>query len=236
MKGSTALLTSKMENPSHTCIKPRNLRMTVAACFYCGNPEESYMCIEWMFGLKHCKNHKEAAVRDCKAYMHENKLVTFRYADEHPILGPFLKMMEQEFPVLRSNGEFQPGWTLNRGFMTCDTLLFVDGGEWILHVALNGDVIKKGVSIASLKRPEVASYFPEGFQELVDQVLFCLVDGIFYKEYQEVQYLPGPDIVPEVPLVGMMMYQGEMVRYILPPPEGAAVVAHVQGDDPSGVA
>ena len=208
--------------------------MTAVACFYCGSTDVKYMYIEWMFGLKHCKNHKDAATRDCKAYMHKNKIVTFEYADEHPILGLFLKMLEKEFPVLRTSGELQPGWKVNRGFPTCHTQICVENGEWFLPVKLT-DEVTKGVTIASFKRPEVASYFPEGFQELVDQVLFCLVDGIFYKEYQEVQYLEGQEIVPEVPLVGMMMYQGEMVRYILPRPEGAAVIAPVQGDDPSGL-
>ena len=173
--------------------------MTPTSCFYCGAPDAKWETIRRLFGLKHCVKHTPSAKRDCKAYMHKEKVVAFHHAYKHSILGPFLDILKNlKFPVLRSSGEFQDGWTLQEE-LTQDTLIEYHDGEWkipVHYTSPDGDYTKnicKYTPIGNFKMVGVYDpikyILPDNFQELVDQVVFCLIDGIYFKEYEEVQEL-----------------------------------------------
>jgi len=229
-----------MENPSYTCLKPCRLTMTRTSCFYCGASNASWHTITRLFGLKHCQHHKSSAVRDCRAYLHEEKHVHFRDAFRHPILGPFLtalKDLENGFPVLRSSGEIQPGWTLNYSSFA-DTMISYDSGDWKLPgiwISPDGNYAKdinKYTPIANFKLSaiyeQIQAQLPNNFLEMVDKVLLCLLDGIYTKEYEEVQQLGAENYEDSVG-VHIISDDGYVARILVPPP---AVATDVSEENP----
>lgn len=208
---------SHMENPSHTCLKPRSLVMTTLNCFYCGAADNVlFETIDYLFGLKACALHRRAAIRDCKAYLHEEKIVRFQDVLNHPVIGPFIDTLKViQFPVLRSSGEFQAGWTLDMNTQSC--IRYYDG-EWVIPVSWkspDGDHAK-----------DIYKYTPISnmlLKDMIDQVLFCLIDGIYSNEYAEVQELQSEEHA-ETEGVQQVPYNGEIVRILVPP------VVHVEED------
>jgi hypothetical protein len=176
-----------MENPSYSCLKPKSLVMTPISCFYCGASDTvSFETIDYLFGLKACALHKAAAIRDCKAYLHEEKMVRFKDVLDHPVIGPFINALKGiQFPVLRSSGEFQDGWTLD--MITQSSIRYCDG-EWRILVTWKspyGDTAK-----------DIYKYTPISnmlLKDMVDQVLYCLVDGVYSNEYAEVKELQAEE-------------------------------------------
>lgn len=217
-----------MEDPAYTTLAPRSLVMTRSACFYCGAPDTGWEEIEYLFGLKCCSLHETAAFRDCRAYLHEKKMVMFDDAYKHPILGAFLQMLKGvSFPVLRSSGELQTGWTLNDNTFTKDTFILYDTsvGDWVVPVRreVEGqDIITKYTPIYNLKMADMFD------TSLIDETVFCLIDGVYTKEYEEVWALrQGGDSsrFPDIPGVVEVMYNGQIRRVINPRGGGAAAAA-----------
>jgi hypothetical protein len=213
-----------MEDPVYTSLAPRNLVMTPDACFYCGADDPNWVQIERMFGLKMCDLHAGAALRDCRAYLHSKKMVRFADAYEHPILGQLLRMIKStSFSVLRSSGEFQAGWTLNDDTFDMNTFILYNtvDGDWSIPVRLvQGDqTITKYTPIFNLK---MTNMFPA---DLIDEAVFCLVDGVYFKEYEELQALGGPAEAPKDPNIIEVMYDGQPTRIFMPPPLTGAVAA-----------
>ncbi len=198
-----------MENPSYSCLKPRSLVMTTMNCFYCGASDTvSFETIEYLFGVKACALHKSAAIRDCKAYLHEEKIVRFEDVLDHPVIGPFLDSLKKiQFPVLRSSGEFQNGWILgsdnNSSIRYCD-------GEWRILVTWkspDGDTAK-----------DIYKYTPISnmpLKDMVDQVLYCLVDGVYSNEYAEVKELQAEEHA-DIDGVHHLQYNEGTARILIP--------------------
>jgi len=203
-----------MENPCYKTLVPRNLRMTTITCFYCGAPDTQFQETERLFGLKHCAIHKAAAIRDCKAYLHTSKAVTMKDAFAHPIVGQLMTLVKElvGFPVLRSSGVYQDGWTLNTNQFAYNTNL-VCTDEWMIPVInLKEDTIKH-IPISSFKMTH-----PE-FTETIDAAVFCLIDGIYTREYEEVQsLLEMPEEYPEISGIETIEFQGGTARIFVIPP------------------
>ena len=215
-----------MEDPVYTSLAPRSLVMTRDACFYCGAGDPNWIQIERMFGLKMCDLHAGAALRDCRAYLHSKKMVRFADAYKHPILGQLLRLVKgTSFSVLRSSGEFQAGWTLNDDTIDMNTFVLYNtlDGDWSIPVKLiqEDQTITKYTPIFNLK---MTNMFPT---DLIDEAVFCLVDGIYSKEYLELQALGGSALMaaPKDPNIVEVSYEGQPVRLFMPPPLTGAVAA-----------
>jgi hypothetical protein len=207
-----------MENPSYLTLRPRNLRMTAMSCFYCGAPCVKFQEIERLFGLKHCALHERAAIRDCRAYQYTNKCVTMNDAYDHPVVGKLMGLLEglDEFHVLRSSGIYQDGWTLNINSFGYNTNL-VCADEWMVPVINLKEDTTKHIPISAFKmtHPELS--------ETIDEAIFCLIDGIYTKEYDEVQSLhETPQEYPELPFVESVIVEGREARILVSPPKGEA--------------
>ena len=217
-----------MEDPAYTSLTPRSFVMTSMACFYCGALDSSQLEIEHLFGLKHCALHKKAALRDCKAYLHTEKRVRACDAFAHPVIGKFLNIVKElEFPVLRSSGEYQPGWHMNINPYTFSTSLACNrpSGEWMLPVIYDSEGVSpilKYVSIETFKSPEflAAVAVPADFIELLNAAVYCLIDGLYTREYDDVQSLDGPKEIPEIPGIETIEFEGGTARiFVRPPPD-----------------
>jgi hypothetical protein len=142
-------------------------------------------------------------------------MVRFADAYEHPILGQLLRMIKgTSFSVLRSSGEFQAGWTLNDDTFDMNTFILYNtlDGDWSIPVRLvQGDqTITKYTPIFNLK---MTNMFPA---DLIDEAVFCLVDGVYFKEYEELQALGGPAEAPKDPNIVEVMYDGQPTRIFIP--------------------
>lgn len=222
-----------MDDPLHTSLAPRSLVMTRDTCFYCGAGDPGWVSIERMFGLKACDLHLAVAQRDCRAYLHPKKIVRFNDAYRHPILGQLLRLVKgTSFPVLRSSGELQPGWQLNDDTFEMDTFILYNSldSEWSVPVKLidAGQVITKYTPIFNLK---MANKFPA---DLIDQAVFSLIDGVYTKEYEEVEALGGAGAATEVkdPNMVEVFYEGRVVRVFVPPIGAAVAQAEVATENP----
>ena len=206
--------------------------MTAVKCFYCDSPDATMHEIEWLFGIKHCLEHKASAVRDCRAYLHEEKQVDMRDAMSHPILGKFLQSIaEVEFPVLRSSGELQPGWSVRQSAYGRDYLFIAyHNGEWVLPVRHAATDVQKHTPITNFKMTGVYDSLKHTLPlSLIDEVLHCLINGIYAKEHDEVELiksLGGQDTVPE--LVNVVSIPG-VGRFLVMPPK----VEAEQTEDPT---
>lgn len=218
-----------MENPAFSCLVPKSLVMTTVACFYCGHPESRSIQIRYLFGLKACEHHVAAAQRDCKAYMHEQKMVRFRDADRHPVLSRLLTVLRelQSFPVMRSSGEVQPGWIFQTDTFGDDDCIASDAGEWKVPVRLpnpghdSTTDLQKFTPIANFLIPQINEQIqglPHDFENLVRESLFCLIDGVYTKEYEEVKvikFLNCQDQVPETDGVYPIHYGDSVGRIMI---------------------
>ena len=222
----------KMEDPASATLTPRRLVMTTSACFYCGAVQAKWVEIEYLFGLNACAAHTAAAERDCRAYLHEKKMVKFSDAYKHPILGQFLKMLKGvSFPVLRSSGELQAGWMLNTNPLDRSSFFMHNelDGEWMVPVRREGaageEALTKCTPIFNLKMANLFS------TTLIDETVFCLVDGVYTLEYEEVCRLRSSASaleVPEIPGVVHIIYEGQVGRMMIPGAvAGAAAAAAV---------
>jgi len=202
--------------------------MTTDTCFYCDAPCTSFYTIERLFGLKCCDIHKQVARRDCRAHLHKEKFVSMRDAQTHPILGKFLGALQTPFPVLRSNGELQDGWTLRNYNPWEYTYISYHDGEWVLPVTWQSpddDSTKnlvKHTPIANFKLPTIYESVKNTLPlSLIDEVLHCLIDGVYSEEYAEFERLRlqgACEELPEVANVQQMLYEGNVVRVMVPPP------------------
>jgi hypothetical protein len=199
-----------MEDPVKICLIPRRLVMTYDNCFYCDESDADWEECFKFFGLKHCDRHKAAAIRDCKAYLHKEKLVNFKHAFAHPILGEFLRALsEKTFPVRRSNGEMQEGWKLQKKSFDGEKLFMCLEGEWMVPV--------EGVNLITKYTP-IENFRTIVSSDLVDKVLFTLIDGIYSKEYEEVcilESIGSQETVPELPGVANILVDGEEHRVLI---------------------
>ena len=232
-----------MENPCYSALKPRRLVMTPINCFYCGKPSIGFKLIERLYGLKHCKHHEASASRDCNAYLHEEKIIHLNDAFNHEIIGRLLKVLkslENGFPVLRTNGEIHDGWIIHE--LGWDgTFLRWHDGEWKLHVLwkspdgnFNNDILKY-TPISNFKMrgiyERIKDRVPDDFLSLVDQAIFCMVDGIYSKDFEQRQNLTVEEY-PEIGNIHEVLYDGGVARILLPsgPPVTPAIV---EDDNPA---
>jgi hypothetical protein len=52
--------------------------------------------------------------------------------------------------------------------------------------------------------------------DLIDEAVFCLVDGVYFKEYEELQALGGSAEAPKDPNIIEVMYDGQPTRIFIP--------------------
>ena len=239
------------EDPVRTSLVPRSLAMTQVSCFYCNANDSRIESIYWLFGLKACPTHTQAAIRDCNAYLHEEKMVKIEDALRHPVLGRFLislLKLPNGFPVIRTSGEVQPGWTLDRGFrLHNEKFIIYHDGEWsIPAILISPDAntennLMRCTPIANFKLPhiyeQIKNDLPIDFLKLLDDAVFCLLEGIYVNEFEEVEQIrgyKGQEVHQNIPQAENVLYEGRIVQVIRAPASAAAAVSQAQAqDDPT---
>ena len=228
------------EDPVRTSLVPRSLVMTRVGCFYCDSKYARYEVLTWMFGLKACPDHIQAAIRDLNAYLHEQKMVRIQDALRHPDIGKFLISLMQlpsGFPVVRTSGEIQPGWTLNEGELHKDEFLRFHDGEWklpVIWLSPDGDSTKsivKYTPIINFKLPgiydQIKNNVPPDFLKAIDDTFTILIEGFYIEDFQEVERIRahgGQEHYPNIPEAENVLYEGRIVQVIRVPAAPATVI------------
>ena len=156
------------------------------------------MTIAWLFGIKFCESHEGSAERDIKAYMHHRGLVKMEDAVKHPALSAVFAALSDKFPVKRTNGEIQDGWSLDYGLNVNPTFVKRTNNLWTVP-ARYGDDLFKNVPI-------------EGFPEVIS----ALEEGIYLKFALEQEQVPL-GVYTDEPVVQLCEFEGQLVRVCLPP-------------------
>jgi hypothetical protein len=178
-------------------IYPRNLVMSPIGCFYCKSENEiKLFLIDHLFGLKACKDHYENANKDCKIYMHQNKIVLFQDALDNQIIKKLFDYLENEISIIRSNGNIDNGWKIIKSNYYCFTSITdfssnitngnntIHNSEWCIKIEKDNEneSIVKHITLLSLLDNKLDYYKNEEFVNILNKSIKILDNGI-YKEY-----------------------------------------------------
>ena len=201
------------EDPLRTsALVPGSLRMRVCACFYCGSPENySDTCIEWLWGIRSCPQHKDWAERDCRAECHRTGTVPLPWLRNIPRLAPIVEQLkDKSLNVRRTSGELQSGWKLAPANYLEGECIQQIQGKWTLPLRNREEEIVKRVTIH-----EVLDENPDLDRAVFEDVIDALQHGIFKAEWNAhciAKSYGNTTELPEDPRIGLVMFQGRLVR------------------------
>ena len=210
-----------MSDPHFTALEPVRLTMRKLECMYCFKESTCNVIIEYLFGLKTCDDHKLNAMRDCKAYMHNNKLVRVKDARRHPVLGRFLSMLDEldTFSVERSDLTIHPGWRVIQDDESWDPVFITYTTGWAIPVFLKegSSRITKQVPIINFLNPAIHVASSE-LRTCIEDAIDCLNEGVYRAEAEEFQKAKEQDrvgAVAEIEGVQNVFYEGQATRVYL---------------------
>lgn len=177
------------EQNKFKALEPRRLVMTTSHCFYCDKYDEDNMdwyLVDILFGIKCCKEHKILAERDCKAYMHLNKMVHMNNALENPQIKKFIEYLGNDIQIKRTNGSIDNGWTIKKSdFDSIASLSVYKDKGWsvTMEKVINGDLTNKRVTFSSLLDPELKYSKDNEFTMLYHSAMSELDHGLYIEHY-----------------------------------------------------
>ena len=118
-------------------------------CFYCQATSKGHITVRDMVGIMFCDEHMSAAIRDCKADLHEDQRVRLLDAQEHLVFQPFFELLRGTFTIVRSSGALDAGWSIPQDSNAVGRLLTLANGEWTMPVEKPSEAISRNVSIRS---------------------------------------------------------------------------------------
>jgi len=187
--------------PPFRSLVPTSLVMRPDVCFYC--QEEPTCDIHThmrTFGIRSCNIHKTYAKRDCNAYLHSIGKVTLYDAEQNAAIMPFLALLENEVYILRTNGNLDDCWTLNKHDIYEPLPLTCLNGEWVVPMIRKGH-ITKNVEIKSFLSPVVKSAnkdrMPDDLEDRITNALKALDDGLYITDFNAHNLLGEPGSVQE---------------------------------------
>jgi len=166
----------------NSCLEPQSLVLTRAECFYCFASEgDKCFTIGDNFGIKTCNIHYLLSIRDCNAYMHRTGVVLLRDLKNIEALQPYISTILSVFPIKRSSGLIDDGWTLDVGEIWNSQTMKYDRtkGEWIIPVKQECSGLCKRIYCSDLFIPEILNKVPPNFEENFRQFISVLDKGIY---------------------------------------------------------
>ena len=163
----------------NSCLEPQSLVMTRSECFYCFASEGTKCFTIWdNFGIKTCNVHYPLSVRDCKAYMHRENIVSVRDIKDCVELEHLHDIILAEFPIKRSSGLIDDGWSLNLEDYG-EIMSYHDSNNWIIPIkrAISGHI--RRIYICDLMIPEILKKVPPNFETKFHQFVEIINRGIY---------------------------------------------------------
>ena len=128
---------------------PMSLICAPMTCFYCQATSKGHITVRDMVGIMFCHEHMTAAIRDCKADLHEDRRVRLLDAQEHLVFQPFFEAVQGTFSIVRSSGALDSGWSIPTDSNAVGRLLTITNGGWTMPVEKAPEAISRNVSIKS---------------------------------------------------------------------------------------
>ena len=172
----------------NSCLEPQSLVLTRAECFYCFAPDGNKCFTIWdNFGIKTCTVHYPLSIRDCKAYMHREKVVLMCDLKRIEELQPYLDFILEGFPIKRTSGVIDDGWNLNLGdSWGSETMRYnKTKEEWIIPVKQNISGLSRSIYINDLFIPEILTKVPPNFETNFRQFISVIDKGIYKADYEK---------------------------------------------------
>ena len=209
-----------MSEPCKNTLVPTSLIMRRCECFYCGAEDTGVVLIEHLFGMKVCNNHRKTAERDCCAYLHRENLVQVRDAFKVPALKWFLDILaaHPRLAVQRTSGEIEEDWCFREGHRFEPAFLSKNAeGRWGVPMYCRQTNQNKTVPIINFLRPDLNGkmMLPEDWQSIVEDVITCLVDGVYKADAEAYDYARNQDdseTIVETDGVAAVIYEGRVER------------------------
>ncbi len=102
------MATSTLRNKVLT---PGSLTMRESSCFYCGSDDHCDYMVEDFIGIRSCPQHKQWAVRDCRAYCRERGTIPLSWVQNNEAIAGLLTFLKAGAKVKRSSGKLEE-WIL----------------------------------------------------------------------------------------------------------------------------
>lgn len=161
----------------NTVAFPTFFSSLISNCFYCGaNNNGGNFIIRSGKGILACQNHKDAAKRDGRAWLHKAGLVLIDDVNDEPL---FKALPKKQMIVRRSNGSLEYDWrvpTSDNDLGKLMNLLFLAKNEW--HITL----INSNYGIKDVPIEELTLSLSSGYHLLVYDFIEKLNAGIYLKE------------------------------------------------------
>jgi hypothetical protein len=186
---------------------PTSLVMRATRCFYCDTEyENDEATLGHTFGIRYCAEHKAAAKRDSKAYLHVERRVKIKDGLGHDVLGPFLRLLASDQSIRRSSGLLEGGWVLSTEEEAPErsTIFFIDE-KWHIPMVHEGHGLVKAVRLSDFETPAIRDQLPV--------VQAVLDDGIYKHDFLLQQDLPSS--VPEQEGIGYCVVDGQVRRVFM---------------------
>jgi len=199
---------------------PESLIMRRCECFYCGVENEGAVLIEYSFGIKVCKAHRERGERDCRAYLHRQNFVRIEDAMKIPVLKSFLDVLEAhpKLAVERTNGLLENDWCFRKGNHFEPAFFSLSSaGRWGVPMYCKRINQNKTVPIINFLRPDiiVGMVLPADWSTIIEGAIDTLKEGVYRAEAEAYDYARNHDdseTITETAGVAEILYEGRVER------------------------
>ena len=199
---------------------PESLIMRRCECFYCGVKDHSSVLIEYSFGIKVCKIHRQRGERDCRAYLHRSNFVRIEDAMKIPALKAFLDILEAHphVTVERTNGLLENDWSFRKG-NHFEPAFFSKSAEqrWGVPLYCKRINMNKTAPIINFLRPEINAgmTLPENWSSIIEAAIDTLAAGVYQSDAEAYDYARNHDdseTITETAGVAGIIYNGREER------------------------
>jgi hypothetical protein len=209
-----------MEEICKNTLIPQSLVLRQCECFYCGADDTGAVLIEYLFGMKVCETHRANAERDCRAYLHREKLVRVKDAFMIPALKSFLDILIAHpfITVQRTSGDIEDDWCFREGNFY-EPAFFSQSleGQWCVPTYCKRIKQNKNVPIINFLLPEINGKMnlPANWQAVIEDAIDTLVNGVYKADAEAYDYARNYDEsekIAETSGVATVIYEGRVER------------------------
>jgi len=192
--------------------------MTPNTCFYCFDTDGlDIFEISHCLGLKACCKCYGSAIRDSNAFMHREGLVPLKYAMKHAELSKFTEALLPSFPVRRSNGFIEGGWSLYAGYSRIPKFIVYDAHSQNWLIPVNKGELSKSIRIDEFLKGDILYSLPIGMKGIIENTIAVLDRGVYLADsnlHNSVVNIRAPMTIPEISNIEHCMIDGVVGRVL----------------------
>ncbi len=181
--------------------------------FIAKKPEKiRFICVDRLFGVKACEEHKEHGEADMKSYMKKNKIIHVKDGIEISEVKQLFDFLTDNIKIIRTSGDIDSGWKLNKNaYDFIPSFRKVDGDWRFPAIKITEDEIDfttKTIRMSSMLDERLDYVKDAKFIKLVKDACDSLDSKLdSYKEKSNME-----DYTEEHPTIVKCMIDGKVVR------------------------